>query len=105
MQRLGLQMPLLRSPHAPHVQTSAPTHTDSWHSGSESFIHNVRRVDGGAVECGNDAHSTVSQCTSPPNNDGPLLEALMGFPAGAKLHPWVWCLGEGDSVSFVRPYL
>ena len=39
-------------------------------------------------------------------NDGPRCFALDGFPPGAALRPWVrlWC-GEGDRVSFVRPFL
>ena len=40
-------------------------------------------------------------------NDGPLLEALTGFPAGAALRPWAWAgiPYAGDCLSVVRPYL
>ena len=33
-------------------------------------------------------------------NDGPVLEALTGFPAGAQLRPWAWCVGVDAGVSF-----
>ena len=38
-------------------------------------------------------------------NDGPLCEALKGFPKNAALRPCVWCVCDGDRIRFVTPYL
>ena len=37
-------------------------------------------------------------------NDGPVLEALRGFPKGAPLRPWVLMWLQGDSMTLCRPY-